>query len=137
MASSKRVLSTTSCPLTGNSNIANQTGRTYFLQNMTKDVVLIPTANLGFRPRRDRRMCSQAVSLSTKRPATGNNQQTGNAAAAKPEILIPLKLLQTALRFQLQIWNIRPRNVRKSVGKWLQQRPTTGNSDMAPKTGTT
>ena len=29
------------------------------------------------------------------------------------------------------------REIEESVSKWLQQRPTTGNSDMAAKTGST
>jgi len=51
---------------------------------------------------------------------------------------LSLKLWETALKFQRKIWYIYDhRQLEETVGKWLQQRPTTGNSDMAAKTGNT
>ena len=53
----------------------------------------------------------------------------------KPEILISLKLWKVQLKFQWQLWGIRSPIGGNSFSKWVQQRPRTGNIDMAAKTG--
>ena len=55
--------------------------------------------------------------------------KTGNIYSAY------LKLWETTLKVPWQIRGLRPCKARKTVGKWLQQRPTTGSRHMAAKTG--
>jgi len=53
----------------------------------------------------------------------------------KPEIIISPKLWKTLLIFNSKSGIHDHREVEETVGKWLRQQPTTGNSDAA-KTGT-
>jgi len=87
--------------ITGNSNVAIQTGSTYISDSMT-DITAVPMANLGLST-------TPSARKLTPDDCDDDRQPEMVTWLPKPEILISLEPWQIGWQFQRQIWGFRPR----------------------------
>jgi len=114
---------------TGNSSVAIQTGNNHTSDSMT-DITTIPTADQRFLTRASSQKVSTSDYNIEQHPEIG-------IWPPKPETVIPLKLQQTASKFQWQVQDFRPWRARIKCRQVIATMNDNWKWQYGPKTGIT